>query len=388
MKIPRSPFAVARARHPDEPHRAATQLELLFDLVSVIAIAAVTAGLHHAISEGHGIEKLPVFAFFFTAAWWAWMNFTWFASAFDNDGPVYRLLVFMIMAGEIVFAGGAGRMFETLDIGWGVAGWTIMRLAMAALWFHAATDKGWRKTALRYGFGILIAQGLWIGFYFLAPREPQPFLAFGALCFLFEFLVPVYAERARITPFHRHHIIERYGLLTIISLGEIMLSISAGFGLLYQSHGIGLAGPVTAALSALVIGFSLFWVYFSEEDHLPSREFITAFIWGYGHVFVFGAIAAIGAAISAELDLAAHHSKADSSELAWWLGGALALFFAALFVVRDRHFALGARIASLPVMAATSLAAAALGAPSPVFAALGVAAVLWRVPMHKSERRT
>src|SRR5690606_30937591 len=102
------------ARDPQERHRVATQLELLFDLVSVIAIAAVTAGLHHAISEGQGLEKLPVFAFLFTAIWWAWMNFTWFASAFDNDDPGYRVLVMLIMAGALMFAGGAGHIFETL----------------------------------------------------------------------------------------------------------------------------------------------------------------------------------------------------------------------------------------------------------------------------------
>jgi low temperature requirement protein LtrA len=125
------PFSILPARNPDDPHRAATQLELFFDLISVIAIAAITAGLHHAISEGHGLDKLPVFIFLFTAIWWAWMNFTWFASAFDNDGPTYRLLVMFIMGGELIFAGGAEHIFKTLDLGWGVLGWTIMRLAMA-----------------------------------------------------------------------------------------------------------------------------------------------------------------------------------------------------------------------------------------------------------------
>lgn len=59
------------ARDPDEHHRAATTLELFFDLVSVIAIAAVTVGLHHAIAKGHGIEVLPRFVFLFLAIWWA-----------------------------------------------------------------------------------------------------------------------------------------------------------------------------------------------------------------------------------------------------------------------------------------------------------------------------
>lgn len=40
-------------RDPDESHRASTPLELLFDLVTVIAIAAAAMGLHHAVTEGH-----------------------------------------------------------------------------------------------------------------------------------------------------------------------------------------------------------------------------------------------------------------------------------------------------------------------------------------------
>ncbi|MCA8887930.1 MAG: low temperature requirement protein A, partial [Parvularculaceae bacterium] len=96
-------FTIAKlpARDPQAPHRAATQLELFFDLISVVAVAAITAGLHHAISEGHGLEKLPVFIFVFVAIWWAWMNFTWFASAFDNDDTLYRLLVMVIMGGAL-----------------------------------------------------------------------------------------------------------------------------------------------------------------------------------------------------------------------------------------------------------------------------------------------
>jgi hypothetical protein len=55
------------ARDQNEIHRVATPLELFFDLVAVIAIAAVTASFHHAISHGHGMEMLPNFLFVFAA---------------------------------------------------------------------------------------------------------------------------------------------------------------------------------------------------------------------------------------------------------------------------------------------------------------------------------
>lgn len=376
-------FKPLLARDPHEPHRASTQLELLFDLISVIAIASVTAGLHHAISEGHGLSKLPVFLFFFVSIWWAWMNFTWFASAFDNDSLVYRLLVMVIMGGELVFAGGITHMFETLDLSWGVVGWTIMRLGMAALWLRASANPEYRTTTLRYAAGILLAQAGWIAFYFLTAPGSTAFFAFGILILLFEFSVPMYAEKANITPFHRHHMIERYGLLAIISLGEIMLSISLGFGALFGEHPSW--SPVVNSLAALIIVFCVFWIYFGEADHLPSRSFGTAFIWGYGHVFIFAAIAMLGAGVAAELDIATHHSHILQSQVAWWLGVPLAVFFIGLTVTRDRHFSLGVRAMALPVMAAVSLLAAWQGGASWVFAVIAIITLVWRVPIYESE---
>ena len=372
-------FAPLAARDPGEAHRASTQLELFFDLISVIAIASVTGNLHHAISEGHGLAALPVFAFLFTAIWWAWMNFTWFASAFDNDAPGYRLLVMTIIAGELIFAGGAGYIFQTLDFSWGLLGWILMRLGMASLWLRASACATHRLTTLRYAAGISVAQGCWVLLYLLAEPASVTFFVCVALCFVVEFAVPPIAESAGATPFHRHHIIERYGLLTIISLGEIMLSISLGFGMLYGGHAD--MGSALTALAALVIVFAVFWIYFCEEEHLPSEALLTAIVWGYGHVFTFGAIAALGAGVAAELDLAGHHGAASQGGVAWWMGGPLAVVFAALWLTRDRHFALGARGPALPVMALAALAAAWSGLSSWGFAAVAVAALVWRVPM-------
>lgn len=56
-------------RHKDEPHRAATTLELMFDLASVIAIAAAAIGLHRGIAQGHALEATPRFLFAFFAIW-------------------------------------------------------------------------------------------------------------------------------------------------------------------------------------------------------------------------------------------------------------------------------------------------------------------------------
>src|SRR5881396_2734969 len=102
----RSWVAPLRPRAPDEEHRAATPLELFFDLVIVVAVAQAASGLHHALREGHLGAGVLMYSMVFFGVWWAWVNFTWFASAYDNDDVVYRLLVLVQLTGALVFAAG------------------------------------------------------------------------------------------------------------------------------------------------------------------------------------------------------------------------------------------------------------------------------------------
>ena len=79
----------------------ATPLELFFDLIFVVAISSAAAGWHHGLLEGHYSDVLRFLMAFF-AIWWAWMNYTWFASAYEHDDVVYRLLTFAIMVGALM----------------------------------------------------------------------------------------------------------------------------------------------------------------------------------------------------------------------------------------------------------------------------------------------
>ena len=72
-------------RDPNERHRAATPLELLFDLTFVIAFGSAASELAHFLAEDHVSEGVVGFAFATFAVTWAWINFSWFASAYDTD---------------------------------------------------------------------------------------------------------------------------------------------------------------------------------------------------------------------------------------------------------------------------------------------------------------
>ena len=351
-----------KARDPEEHHRAATQLELFFDLVSVIAIASITETLHHGISEGHGLGMLVNFIALFAVIWWAWMNFTWFASAFDNGDPLYILLTLVVMSGALVFAGGVSSIAESMTFSFALAGWIIMRLGMIALWLRAAySNPDFRPTALRYAAGIAFAQVLWTALYFTTPASHGAFLLIYGVIFVVELMVPVVAERARETPWHRHHIIERYGLLNIIVLGEVLVSISLMFGKLYEGE-FDLA-LVAAAASGLVIVFCLWWLYFAESEHLETTELGRALIWGYGHILVFASGALVAAGLGAVMDAVTHHSHIDAVTAVRWVNAPVAGYLFGLWLIRDRFLSGMLRRHVLLAAAIVVALFAVLGAP-------------------------
>ena len=216
-------------RDPSEGHRAATPLELFFDLTFVVAVAQAASGLEHGLVDGHLRAVLIGYPMVFFAIWWAWMNFTWFASAYDNDDVAYRLGVLVQMTGVLILAAGVPRALESGDFAVILVGYLVMRLAMVTLWLRAAvSDRPGRRCALRYAVGITVVQAGWVVWWVVLPRSARLwlFLVLAAA----ELAVPLWAEAAGRTSWHPGHIAERYGLFTIIVLGESLLAPTVGVG--------------------------------------------------------------------------------------------------------------------------------------------------------------
>jgi low temperature requirement protein LtrA len=373
------------ARDPHESHRVSTPLELLFDLVIVIAVASAAEGLHHAVAGGHAASGVVTFAMAFFATWWAWVNFTWFASAYDNDGPVYRLLTCWIMAGALAIAGGIPRMFAGLDLTLVILGYAAMRLGMVAFWLIAArSDPRQRRTALTYAIGIAVVQLYWnVALQWLRPDSPAAVTALFGLGALLELSVPLVAERRGTTPWHLHHVAERHGLLVIIVLGEVLLASANAFT--YADGAAAHAGQlVLLAVSALVITFAMWWLYFSQEGRLDQTVFGSAFRWGYAHALIYAGGAATGAGFAVVIDAVGGgggHGGHAASPLAGNLtvSVSLSLYMTGLWFVRDRLVLTGPWRHGLLAFAAAVLGAATLGELAlPATALLAVAAVVAR----------
>ena len=292
-------------RSPHEPHRVATPLELFFDLVFVVAIAMAANSLHHAVAENHAAQGLLGYAMVFFAIWWAWVNFTWFASAYDCDDVPYRLVVFLQLTGALIMASGVPAMFEHRMANWAiVGGYVVMRFAGVAQWLRAAkADPPRRVTALRYAAGITAVQIGWVA----SLWAPSIWIPAFLLLAVVEMLVPAWAERAAATTWHPHHIAERYGLLTMIVLGE---SILAATGAVQSAVTSGAAGLnlLSMIVGGLLIVCSMWWIYFDRPLHGLLTSLPKALVWGYGHYFIFAAAAAVGAGLAAAVDVVTHEA--------------------------------------------------------------------------------
>ncbi|MBW8803768.1 MAG: low temperature requirement protein A [Catenulisporales bacterium] len=339
--MPTSPLSLIRPmllRDPVEEGRTSTTLELFFDLVFVVTISAIAQQWHHAVISGHlehGVVSLAEMVF---GVWWAWMGFTWFANFFDPDDVPYRALALVQMLASLGLAAGTPYVFEHDDFRIVVGSYVVIRLVMATQWLRAGhANPSLRRFCNRWAYGICLAQLGWVAFGFglrhLTPLQTLPYFLAGAVV---ELAVPVYAHKAEEAPLpHPEHAEERYGLFTIIILGEIVLVASDAFNSALKDH-THLAALLVGAISAGVLAFSLWWLYFGFLGEYDLQNLRTSFIWGYGHYFAFVALSAVGGSLAALLDQAsAGGGTLGRTAMALTLSLPIALFLATIALLRQ-----------------------------------------------------
>ena len=124
--------------------RRATPLELLYDLTYVIAFGAAAEELAAAVAGGHLGAGVGAYLFAIFAVGWAWLNFTWYTSAYGNDDALFRVATFVQMVGALILVFGLPQSFEDAVEGHSpnnlllVVGYLVMRVPLIALWLRAA----------------------------------------------------------------------------------------------------------------------------------------------------------------------------------------------------------------------------------------------------------
>ncbi|MER5491258.1 low temperature requirement protein A [Streptomyces sp. NPDC002490] len=345
-----APLRPMTARRRGEAHRVASPLELFFDLCFVVAVAQAGASLVHSVVEGHAGQGVLYYAMVFFAVYWAWVNFSWFASAYDNDDALFRVVTLIQMAGVLVLAAGVSEAFQHhFFVLW--LGYLIMRLAMVSQWLRAARGctGAERAMALRYAIGIALCQVGWLSVLLLT--EGQRPWAFAVMA-LAELCVPVLAERKHPTTWHPHHISERYGLFTIIVLGESIAAATVAVKSAADEHDE-LGQLIPASIGTLLIVFGAWWIYFAVPTHGRLKGNRQAFLWGYGHYLILGSAAAIGA--GAEIFVEHVTGQAHISQLAASASVTVptAVYLVTVWLLVSRHYKSG--VAQQLVLPVTTL---------------------------------
>jgi low temperature requirement protein LtrA len=267
-------------------------------------------------------------------------------------------------------AAGVPRAFVSPDFGVITLGYVVMRTALVAQWLRAAAfhPEG-RACAMRYAVGISVAQVGWV--LRLALPDSLAIPSFFALAAL-ELAVPVWAEAAGRTAWHPGHIVERYGLFTIIVLGESILSATVGVQTALDDTST-FGDLATVIVGGLLIVFSMWWLYFEMptgrlvqqvRDAFGSRE-SGAFVWGYGHAVVFAAAAATGAGLAVAVDHVTGHSGLTGVQAGLTVTVPVVCYLVMVWALHARSKRPGlVRNYAIPVAAVVILAASA--SPEPV----------------------
>jgi low temperature requirement protein LtrA len=317
-------------------------------------VSQASSTLHHLISDDHVGQGVLAYGMLFFAIWWAWVNFSWFASAFDTDDWLYRALTILQMAGVLVLA--AGVQSAMVEENWVLVTWgyVIMRLAMVAQWLRAAaSDPQSRPTALRFAVGIAVVQVLWLARLYLLDGAGQLWTFFALA--IAEMLIPYWGEHRRATAWNPRHIAERYGLFTLILLGESLL---ASANALIDALGAGehVTELVWLAASGIVITAGIWWIYFAREQHESLRTLRRGFTFGYFHYVIFAAVGAVSSGVEVEIDHITGHAVISGMVAGLTLTLPVAIFLVAVWLLLLRR-----RIAvwaSIVVLAAAVIVAA------------------------------
>jgi low temperature requirement protein LtrA len=310
-------------------HRQVTFLELFYDLVYV----ALIAELSHSLSSHIGWAGLGGFAFLFVIVWWAWLNGTLYHDTHGNNDIRTRVFTFLQMISVAAMAVFAHDALGESSIGFALS-YAAFQLILTYMWWRTGVyDPDHRPLSQPYSRTFLFATLLFVGSVFVAV--PFRFYLWGAALFLM-LMVPSYLRLRRNPPEVQAQLdlsttvsdslVERFGLFTIIVLGEVIIGVVSG---VTEHNDLNWLIGGTAFLGTL-IAIGLWWVYFDLiSHHRPQQNFRTVITWFYLHLPLTIGITTVGASV---LNVVEHAGEHTPDEVRWLLlaATALTLFVTAL----------------------------------------------------------
>ncbi|HYY03248.1 MAG TPA: low temperature requirement protein A [Gaiellaceae bacterium] len=370
-----------RGRGIDEQRRA-TWLELFFDLVFVAAVGQLANTLSREPTTARFFEFLAVFA----PVWWCWMGFTFYANRFDTDDLLYRVLMLCAMFGVAVLATTIPSVFRGATKGFPLA-YVAVRVVLVTLYARASRHVPEARTLATsflgaFGFAVLI----WTAS--IAADPPLAYVLWGVALSV-ELVAPIPAWRLlRDAPIDRRHLPERFGLLTLIVLGESVLAVVLGVSKVSWD-----AGSAAAAATGFLVAAAIWWIYFDflDEGALTARGIFGGLTYTYMNYFVVVGLAALGAGVKLAVLAAGGDHRYDDTSWVLSAGLALAMFGLGVIQLVAGTVVLDTDVVLRLLTAAIALVLIPFGlsplAVIAVFAGVLVAQVVFELARHEAHTR-
>src|SRR4051794_22491019 len=283
----------------DDVHRRVTWMELFFDLIFVAAVAEVGAPL----AADYSLSGLVRYAFLFVLIWWAWSGHTLYSTRFDHDDlPQCLLILLQCFIAAVMAANAKEALDSRSSAGFGAA-YAGIRIVLVVQYLRARRVPDTRGLTTRYAIGFGVAAALWIVSAFL--EAPARYWVW-ALALAVDFATPWLAVKHSMRfPPDGAHFPERFGLFTIILLGEFIASVMRGI----ESQEYWSFTAAATAFSSMGFAFVLRWWYFdvaqsASERHIRSKRQAALFqIWHYAHLPLFLGIGVAGAGFQRMISL-------------------------------------------------------------------------------------
>jgi low temperature requirement protein LtrA len=303
--------------------RRATWLELFFDLVFVAAVGQLANGL----AAHPTFDRFLAYIGLFVPVWWAWMGFTFYANRFDTDDLPYRLLTLLGMFVVAVVASTVSGALDGHTTAF-VGAYVAVRASLLVLYERARRHvEEARRLATTFELAFGAAGAVWL--VSLAFAAPWRYLVWCVAVGL-ELGAPLLAWRQLPrAPIHPRHIPERFGLLTLIVLGESVLAVVLGANQVSWT-----AASTAAAAVGFLAAASLWWIYFDflGETTVSARGLVGGLTYTYMHYFVVVGLATMG--VGVKLDILAAGGAEKYHDTGWIFAAGLAMTMAGLAAIQ------------------------------------------------------
>ncbi|KIV77661.1 hypothetical protein PV11_09447 [Exophiala sideris] len=252
--------------------RECTKIELFYDLFFVANLATVTI-----TNEIVDVTTFKATLGFFSLLWFTWLQTILYDVRFSSDSVFHQAHKAISCAVMLAFVS-CGAIYDTSNIDLTYAGLKYMsfvlmtsRLALFIQYgivFHRS--RGHQQTAMPFmltmGTYLATAAGF-LGVALGVQHYPRCYLAWYAICAFEAVFIIAISCHWRVVSFKRTHLVDRLSDLTLIIIGEGILSMSRRTYILFGTLNSPTAGTYGQIICTVLVAYMVYLLYFTHIEH-------------------------------------------------------------------------------------------------------------------------